>query len=161
MKNLKYFVILLFIVTVSLSFTRCKTQNINNKVPFTITEKTYFYWVGGKKGTNGTNIKIVGTYISMNVSFSNFYFQNHEYKLGTQLNDDGFILTGTFSEFRKRDLIMHQNPEQENSNEVPKIEKKIPFDLKNDEAILEYTVNGKIFYHKLTSVKQLDTVYYP
>lgn len=161
MKRLKYLIVLFLVVTASLSFTQCKTQNIDKKIPFSISEKTYFYWVGGKKGTNGTNIKIVGSYITTNVSFSKIYFQNHEYTLVTELNDEGFILSGNYSEFRKNDINMHQNAEKEYGNEAPKRENKIPFDIQNNEAIIVYSINGEEFYHKLTSVKQLDTVYYP
>ena len=161
MKYIKTLNIFLFLIVISLSFTQCKTQDVEDKVPFTITEKTYFYWVGGKKGTNGTNIEIVGTYKSMNVSFSKIYFQNHEYAIATELNNNGFILKGNFSEFRKKDINMHLTGVKEYGNEAPKNEKKIPFDLHENEAIIEYSINGKVFYHKLNTVKQLETVNYP
>ena len=56
---------------------------------------------------------------------------------------------------------MHLTGVKEYGNEAPKNEKKIPFDLHENEAIIEYSINGKVFYHKLNTVKQLETVNYP
>jgi len=144
-----------------LSFTNCKTQNVNQKVPFTITEKTYFYWVGGKKGSTGTKIVIKGVQKTTNVNFPTIFFQNHEYKLSTEINNSGFTLIGNFSELIKKDMNMYGDPVGEYGNEAPNIKKNIPFDLEKNEAVLVYSINGKDFYHKITEIKQLETVNYP
>jgi len=97
----------------------------------------------------------------LNISFSKLYFQNHEYVIVPEFNNDGFNIEGTFSKFREKEMIMHRDPAAEYGNEVPKMEKKIPFDLENDEAILLYSVNGLEGYHKIKGIKQLDKVYQP
>ena len=38
----------------------CKTNMVSKSIPFSIDEKTYFHWVGGKQGTRGTTIRITG-----------------------------------------------------------------------------------------------------
>jgi hypothetical protein len=144
-----------------LSFTNCKTQNVNEKVPFTITEKIYFYWVGGKKGSAGTTIIIKGVQKTTNIDFPTIFFQNHEYKLSTEINNNGFTLTGNVSELINKDINMFRDAVDEYGNETPKIEKNIPFELEKNEAVLVYSINGKNFYHKITGIKQLEKVYYP
>ena len=161
MKLLKKTSIYFIIVIIFLGFTQCKSQKAVQKAPFTITEKTYFYWVGGKKGSTGVNIKIVGNFDTTNLAFSSIYFQNREYKVVPEFRDKKFILIGRYETLNKKDIIMHQNPAQEFGNEPPMTEKKIPFDLQNDEAIIVYSINGKDFYYKVNGIKQLDTVYYP
>lgn len=139
----------------------CKSQSLETSAPFEINEKAYFYWVSPKQGTEGTTIRIAGRTKSLNVSFSKLFFQNHEYDVVPEYNSGGFIIEGTNSEFRKKDKVMHKDPAAEYGNEVSKIEKKIPFDLQNDEAILLYSVNGLEGYHKIKDIKQLDKVYMP
>lgn len=151
----------LLAVMILFSFTKCKTQIVEQKTPFKITEKTYFYFVGGKKGTSGTTIKIVGNANTLNLGFTTIFFQNHEYKIIPEFRAEKFILVGSNTEIRKNDFNMHQDAAGEYGNEAPKLEKKIPFDLEKNEAVLVYRVNGEDFYLKITDIKQLKTVYYP
>ncbi len=151
----------LLVVIILFSFTKCKTQLVEKKAPFEILEKTYFYFVGGKKGTSGTTIKIVGKASTLNLGFTTIFFQNHEYKIIPEFKAEKFILIGSNTEIRKNDLNMHQDPAKEFGNKPPMTEKKIPFDLEKNEAILVYRVNGEDFYYKITEIKQLKTIYYP
>jgi len=139
----------------------CKSQSLETSAPFDIYEKTYFYWADSKKGTEGTTIRLAGRTQSLNISFSKLYFQNHEYTIVPQFNSQGFIIEGTYSKFRKKEMIMHRDPAEEFGNEIPQIEKKIPFDLENDEAILLYSINGMEGYHKIKGIKELDKVLMP
>lgn len=144
-----------------LSFTKCKTQNTQNTPPFKVTEKTYFNWAGGKKGSNGTTIKIAGTFSTTNLSFSKIYFQNREYDVVPEINGTEFSLVGKYTVLTKRENDMYSNSIDEYGNKAPIIEKKIPFDLQQDEAIIVYAISGKESYYKVKGVKQLETVSYP
>jgi hypothetical protein len=151
-----------FLIFITLfAFMGCKTQNSTIKAPFTITEKTYFYWVGGKEGTNGTTIKIAGTFKTTNLEFSKIYFQNHEYKVIPEFKQSEFIVIGNRSDQLKENIIMHRDPSQEFGNKPPNSDKKIPFDLEQNEAILVYAINGKDYYYKVESIKELATVTFP
>ena len=151
---------LLFIFLFAMALA-CKPQIMATSAPFDIDEKTYFHWVGGVQGTQGTTINLVGRTKSLNVSFSKLYFQNNEYDIVPEFNSDGFVIRGNFSEFRKRDAELDNDTASENGNEPVTPEKKIPFDLEHDEAILLYTVNGLEGYHKISGIKQLEKFYRP
>ncbi len=161
MKKIKSIHVQLTIIVLSVIMIGCKAQNLATSAPFDIDEKTYFYWDGGKQGTEGTTIRLVGRTQSLNVSFSKLYFQNHEYGIVPEFNSQGFLIEGSFSEFREKDVIMHKDPAAEYGNKPQKVEQKIPFDLKDDEAVLLYSVNGMEGYHKISGIKQLDKVYKP
>ena len=161
MKGLKKTSIYFIIAIMLFGFTQCKSQKIEQEVPFKITEKTYFYWVGGRKGSTGINIKIIGNFDADNVEFTNLYFKEKAYKIVPEFKENGFTIIGSYSKLNKKDLILHQDPAKEFGNEPPIIEKKIPYDLQNDEALIVYTIKGKEFYYKVSGVKQLATVYYP
>ena len=158
---MKSFNIYLFSFVISVMLLGCKSQSLETSAPFEIIEKDYFYWVGGQKGTQGTTVTFKGKTTSSNISFSKVYFQNHEYNVSPEFNSYGFTIQGNFTKFRERENVMHKDPAEEYGNKPPVQEKKIPFDLEDDEAILQYSVNGLEGYHKITGIKQLDKVYIP
>ena len=59
-----------------------------------------------------------------------------------------------------KDLILDSNPLKEYGNEAP-IVKKPKFDLKSDEAMLEYKSNATLNYFKLTRVKEREMILHP
>lgn len=151
----------LFFVALSFLLIGCKSQNLDTSVPFEINEKSYFYWVGGKQGTEGTTIVLRGTTSSMNIAFSTLYFQNNEYDIVPEFNSFGFEIKGTYSRFRTKELVIDKDPSAEYGNTPPGQEKKIPFDLEDDEAVLLYTVSGLEGYYKVSGIKKLDKVFMP
>lgn len=151
----------LLILIIVLGFLQCKSQKDTTKVPFEISEKNYFYFAGGKKGITGTTIKIVGKAKTLNLAFSTIFFQNQEYKIVPEFKGDEFILVGKITKMKNKDMNMHADALGEYGNKAPLIEKKIPFELADNEAIIVYRINGKDYYYKLKDIKQLDDVYYP
>lgn len=137
----------------------CKTQSLETSAPFSIDEKVYFYWVGGKQGSEGTTIRFEGQTTSLNLSFSKIFFQNHEYGVVPQFNSNGFMLEANVSRIREQENIMHSDPAKEYGNKPPVVKKEIPFDLEDDEAIILYSVNGREGYHKVTGIKELAKQY--
>lgn len=160
MKNLKS-VNFVIICIFSLFLVSCKTKPLEYSAPFEIVEKSYFYWVGGKQGTQGTTIRIEGVTTSLNISFSKLFFQNREYDIVPEFTSNGFIIQGNYSEFRDNELVMDKDPAEEYGNQAGSADKDFPFDLKEDEAILLYSVNGREGYYKVSGFKQMDKVYRP
>ena len=161
MKNFKSERKFAFLMIVLFLAIGCKTQSLETSAPFSINEKEYFYWVGGKKGTQGTTVRFRGRTSSLNISFSKIFFQNHEYGVVPQFNSEGFLLEANFSEMRDPVNIMGTNPALENVNKPTNEKKNIPFDLEDDEAIILYSVNGREGYHKVTGIKKLEKEYRP
>lgn len=158
---MKKYIQLLSVFTIILSFAQCKTQNTGNEPPFKITEKTYFNWVGGKKGTQGFTVQIKGTFDTTILSFSKIYFQNNELTVVPEIYENTFTLIGSKTYLSDKGLTMSGNPVDEYGNQPPDLKKKIPFDLQKNEAVIEYSLSGKVFYYKVKNIKQLETVYYP
>lgn len=151
----------IFLFTIFLALVGCKSQNLREEAPFSIVEKSYFHWVGGKEGTRGTTIKLVGQTRSFNLSFSKLYFQGHEYDVVPEFTSNGFVIKGNFSEFREKDLNLDKDPVNEYGNTPAKPAEKIPFELNPDEAVLMYSVNGNEAFYKVSGIKELDKVYMP
>ena len=115
----------IFLMTVLFLAIGCKTQSLETSAPFTINEKVYFDWVGGKQGTQGTTVRLRGKTSSLSISFSKIFFQNREYGVVPQFNSEGFLLEASFSEMTPPVDIMGTTPEIENVNKPPKERKKI------------------------------------
>lgn len=139
----------------------CKTSSTHQKVPFSVEEKTCFQWVGGKPGSRGMTIKITGFSQTTNLSFSKIYFRNREFEVVPQFNGNDFVLEATVTEFSQPDLVMSKDPLDEYGNKPPEKKKDIPFELEDDQAVIQYAVSGRESYHKISGVKQLETVYRP
>jgi len=152
---------LLFLIVFGSLLIGCKSSSLKEPAPFNIVEKTYFYWVGGKQGTQGTTIRLKGQTDKLNLSFSKVYFQNHEYSIVPNFNSNGFVIEGNYSYFREKDLILDKDPAAEYGNSPSNPTEKIPFDLKENEAILVYSVNGREGYYKISDIKQLEKVFMP
>jgi|LGVD01.1.fsa_nt_gb hypothetical protein len=161
-----YKISLLFVlILTTFSLTRCKSQDsvIQKKVPFTITEKTYQHWIGGKEGSSGTNLVLRGKYDLSPLHFDTVFFQNREEKIAAEFNSNIFTIFLRIAtiDSDKANLKMSKDPKDEFGNPVPVKTKNIPFDLKEDEAVLLYNVKGKEYYYKISGIKKLETVYYP
>lgn len=159
MRNSSYIYLLLIIF--SFSFNGCKTRYLESSAPFEINEKSYFYWVGGKQGTQGVTVTLVGRTESLNVSFSKLFFQHKEYSIVPEFKNDEFVIVGNFSEFRGNEQILDSDPLSDQAKKAQEEKDNFPFDLKENEAILLYSVNGLEGYHKITDIKQMDKVFRP
>jgi hypothetical protein len=54
---------------------------------------------------------------------------------------------------KKEDLIMDKNPAKEYGNKAPVVSKS-KFDLKSNEAILEYKKDSKTLFYKILNVQE-------
>ncbi|MCD6544503.1 MAG: hypothetical protein J7K34_08335 [Flavobacteriaceae bacterium] len=160
MKQITKILTFTLLFAILLNLVQCQTQNVQKAVPFTVIEKSYFNWAGGKKGDQGTTIKIVGNFDTTSLAFSSIYFQNHKYEVVPEIKGKTFILIGNRSSLKK-DMNMSGNATEEYGNTPPNLDKEIPFDLQKDEAVIEYSISGQVFFHKVAGIKQLETVYYP
>ena len=152
--------IFLFIAVLLVSFAPYEKVSFQKKTPFTIIEKSYFYWVGGKKGTNGFKIQIVGTFNTTNLDFNTIYFHNRELKVVPNIHLDKFTLVGGYTTFNDENILaddiqLNDDNSKENSSD------DIPFELEKDEAVLVYSISGRKHYYKIKDIEQKETIYYP
>lgn len=148
-------VIYLFIV---LGFTTCKTTKTNGNPPFAISGATYNYWAGGQAGVSG--IKVIINYTSdQEVTFDKIYFQKKEGTVENHKREGKTFLIGRISTSKLRgDRILDIDPKKEMNNKLPE---KIPFDLKEDEAVIIYTYKGESHHYKVTNIKKTKSDFYP
>jgi hypothetical protein len=136
-----------------IGFSQCGSLKPEHKAPFKIITAIYENWVGGQPGVKGTNIKI--TYIAnTHFKFDSIYFRNRVTKLQTKNIDTNQMVIGYFNtSTKKNDVILNADPIKELNNPIPVI-KKNAFELKTNEAIISYKMNGKIKHYKIELLKK-------
>ena len=138
----------LFIFSISLTFCAMK-QELQSEFPQEI--QSIFYL----KGELSNQEEGIHLYIEFKepllstIKLEKIYFHNQS----AAVNE---ITTSTFvahfkDRNKKQDLILDANPAKEYGNKAPVLEKS-QFDLKSDEAILEYKNNSKTQFFKITNL---------
>jgi len=156
MKKLIVFKIVLSV----LLFVSCTAQKKVKTIPFP-TEEVYFQnWVGGQQQTGGgTNF-----YIKFKKALPNDYKLNKIYfhhKEAIFENQNPTIYTAHFFyKPSKSDLILDQSPSQEYGNKAPQLIQP-KFKLNQNEAILEFEINKKIQFYKISNIKEKELLAYP
>lgn len=165
MKILKKLIGLLVILLFLSSFSNCGgTQDTNtNKSfvqnpPFKIAEAYYQNWVAGvKEGGLGTNVHIVFSEKNADVVIQNIYFRNQILEAkGNTKEPNQFV--GYLKNDAERNVIMDSDPMKEAQNTPTKA---FPFQLENNEAVLEYWFEGKKNYYKVSNFSEKEMIPYP
>ncbi len=162
---MKNFLLIFFCAIFLISFSQCRNSKqmpylLQNDIPFTIKKATYKTWVAGIKG-GGSGVDVFFTIDSFNtgvISLDSLYFRNKKKKI--EKNDTLYIARFITETNQQKDIILHQNPQQEYGNTPPKILEKFPFELNDDECVIRFTEKGRIKYFKLR-LKKENGVFYP
>ena len=140
----------LLITAISLTFCAMK-QEFQTEFPQEI--HSVFY----QKIKKGTESSVINLYIefknplSANIKLEKIYFRNQESPV-QEITPKDFKSTFLQSN-KKEDLIMDKNPAKEYGNKAPVVSKS-KFDLKPNEAILEYSKDSKTLFYKILNVQE-------
>ncbi len=156
MKFKKILTLLLFVGV----FSQCASTRFESKPPFKITKATYNDWVGGQQGVSGIRLVFVYEPIKT-VAFQKVYFAGKEGTLTPRNNDGKTFITGHISTSTRvnKELVLDIDPKKEVNNKLP--EKRFPFQLKENEAVISYIEKGVIKFYKVQGLVKTKTDYYP
>lgn len=122
----------------------CASSKLEETPPFQVISAKYYFHNTSKS----IHIKYETT---ENIKFDSISFHGHKAKAITQKREGSTYVLAEFNNILKSDLVLDNNPVKEFNNAVPNVN-KLPFNLKNDEAILSYKINNKIRYYKISGV---------
>jgi hypothetical protein len=149
------------LVFITFGFMTCKSLQFDKNPPFKITQASYKSWVGGLPGVHGVNVFISYTSKS-EIAFDSIYFRNKAGKLEINTQKGTKYIVGHFntsSVNSRKDLIFRKDSKKEVGNAPP--EKRIPFELKENEAVISYQEAGTTKYYKVSNLKKEASVFYP
>lgn len=154
-----------FIFTTLLAFSvlQCSSaKKLEEQQPFKIGDVYYQDWVSGiEGGGSGSNIFISIQSNSNNIILESVYFQGKEARLELKNNT---VFIGRFygNANKPRDIVMSSNPLAEYGNKVPELsQKKMTFQLKDNECVVSYKIEGKLRYFKINNVLKKEVARYP
>lgn len=103
--------------------------------------------------TNSLQLFIAVKAIQLNrISLDSVYFRGMKSPLELDSENPG-VYTAHFNTGNK-DLIMSSDPAEEYANKMPQMPVKVPFELKQDEAVVVFKDNNKRKYYKITGIKE-------
>jgi hypothetical protein len=138
---------------------KMSNSEILDQLPSVI-ETVYFQkWVAGQEESgSGTHFFIqFKTTFPENIKLKKVYFQGQESDLQSE---DENIFTANFTNKPKQDRILNADSEKEFGNKPPEITKP-KYDLKSNEAILEFEKDQNPLIFKLQNIKQKELLAYP
>ena len=161
---IKQITIILTLPIILFSLSSCGgMKNTNSKKlvqdpPFRVIEAFYQNWVAGVEvGGSGVNIHLTFSEKDADVLIQNIYFRNAILEAKGNINAPNKFV-GYLNNNTKRDVIMDADPMKEAKNTISD---EFPFQLKDNEAVVEYWYGGKKNYYKIGNISQRDMIPYP
>lgn len=157
---LALFISAIILLSISASCGTCKMEKesfvLTQNTPFTVKSCYCQKWVSGiKEGGSGLNIYAIINDISEGVTLKEFYFRGKSVDVKTSKD---LIFKGYYKNDINKGVIMDNNSIIEAANTPPKIS---PFKLENNEAVLSYDYNNKVYYHKILNIEEKQIIAYP
>lgn len=129
---------------------------IEENHPFKVIKATYNTWVGGQPGVKGLLINIFKD--NPEIKLDTVYFRNMKVSLKQNFTSEKPHYVGSFTYSKtKPDYILHENAINEYGNTSPNTTLKIPFKLKEDEAVVSYFYKEKIHYCKIENIEKVKS----
>jgi hypothetical protein len=90
-----------------------------------------------------------------NIELDSVYFKGKSAKL-TRAPHNQNLYIGRFitKPAQPEDIILSSDVKEEHKNKLPKIEPKIPFELKPGECVISYKQAGEVKYYKISNIKE-------
>ena len=154
---LALFISAIILLSITTGCGTCKMEKesfvLTQNTPFTVKNSYCQKWVAGiKEGGSGLNIYAIINDISEGVTLKKFYFRGKSVDVKTSKDP---IFKGNYI---NKSVIMGNNSIIEATNTPPKIS---PFKLENNEAVLSYDYNNKVYYHKILNIEEKQIIAYP
>jgi hypothetical protein len=143
-------------ILMTLAFISCSSQKEVKNLPFPTDEVYFQKWIGGQRLTgSGTEFYIrFKEPFSANFTIKKLYFHSRELEV-IKRNDS--VFTASYSQRPKVDEELNETDGQ---IETPKVVKS-KFELKYNEAILEFEQDNKTQFFKITNIKEKELLAYP
>ncbi|MDI5898136.1 hypothetical protein [Flavobacterium yafengii] len=139
---------LLFITAISLTFCAMK-QELQTEFPQEI-QSAFYQKMKDGIDSGGTHFYIeFKKPFAANIKLKKIYFHNQESSV-EEITKNTFV-AHFYQINKKEDLILDIDPAKEYGNKAPVIQKS-KFDLKRNEAVLEYKKDNKTQFFKITNL---------
>lgn len=128
-------------------------QKFQKNPPFKIINSEVTNWVGGQPGVRGIKVSI--KIDNKDIKLDSLYFRNQKTALELVANSNPSEYIGVFitSSEGINDFIIDKDTTKEFGNKSKSVQEKIPFKLKDNEAVVSYQKQSKLFFYKIKKLK--------
>ncbi|MGJ8591400.1 MAG: hypothetical protein ACSHXF_02560 [Aquaticitalea sp.] len=161
MKRLRSLSILALIL---LFFSGCSTaQKLQEKAPVELKEVYFQTWIAGVKGGgSGMDLFIpLSSELSESIQLDSVYFRGKVAPLEKTLGDNKLYVGRFRTNLNTKPIVMSSEVVEEHANQVPKINQKLPFELKDSECVVNYRDQNEKKYFKIENVIEKPAQQYP
>lgn len=146
-------------------FSSCTSaQKLQTESPINNAEVYFQKWVAGvKDGGSGIDLFIpLLNKLPKNVELDSVYFRGKSARL-EKVEAENILYVGRFktSFNQKPDIVMSSDPNEEYGNQLPILEKKSPFELKDSECVVSYKDGNGTKYFKIENIIEKQPQYFP
>ncbi|MGB6269770.1 MAG: hypothetical protein WBF67_12255 [Olleya sp.] len=125
-------------------------QKLQKEANFKTDQAYYQSWVAGiKGGGSGINVFIPVTSKLKDLKLDSLYFKGHKVALVTKPQNPNLFIGRILAEANQKDDFLSESKQA------------IPFDLKENEAVISYTENGTTNYIKIENIVEKQAEQYP
>lgn len=145
------------IATLFLTLTLTKCANINNK------KSNDFNLISTKYTTDNSTTKnhleiVITSKKNTTIDFQKIYFQHTIAKPSIKYHQQQNKQTINAYYQKKshkiiENLSLNANPEKEYGNKITQNKTKFPYQLKENQAIIEYKIKNKTYFYKVTNIR--------
>ncbi len=129
--------------------------------PFEVAEASFQKWFGGtQEAGSGIHFTLTFLEISEGVLIEKIYFRG-KVEILKQNTQNTKTYFETFVDKPKEDVVLDSNSVKEMDNPRPSLTSEIPFEIKADEAVIQYRKGNKTYYYKIEKITEKETVAYP
>ena len=162
MSYIKKITQIMFLIVSTIIFSQCtSTMKVQTNKPLEIGKAYYQNWIAGiESGGSGINLYIPITSNVKHLELDSVYFHNKVAKL--ELTNEKLAIAHFKTDSnQKKDIIMSNEPYAEYGNQVSEFDKKIPFELKDNQCVISYIEKGKTKYFRIDSIIKKQLLAYP
>lgn len=130
-------------------------SSLQNNPPFKVVEATYSKQLDEQTGINNILIRI--SINNPKILLDTVYFRNNSTILKLDKSNSNLTYIGSIVlPGKNKNFILNLDSKKEYGNQVPDISRKIPFELKENEAIVSYLLHNKRTYFKISHVIEVS-----
>jgi len=147
---MRFFKYLSVSILSSFFFMQCSSaQKLQKETSFKTSNVYYQKWVAGVKGGgSGTNVFIPLTAEQKEITLDSLYFRGHKVALQTKPNSPKLYIGRIIGSANQKEGYTSSGD-------------KIPFDLKDNEAVVSYSENGNVKYFKIENISEKPMQQFP
>lgn len=145
----------------SLSMSKCSDKKFEDNPPFDVGFCYSQKWMAGtEQGGSGINLAFVIENIKEGVQMDSVYFLSHKVALVTKpMSENRYF--GYINLSGKPDMIMSGDGSDEYGNPVPVVSETHDYKLTREQAVLQYTYDGKTYVTLINNVAQKEQQNFP